>query len=140
MDQHPKTDSWKNSTNSLFRSYYLLFIACKSKQKSRKFQIKMIVFTKKTASCHSPFTRKLQSFNGRTAVMHREDWLFPRWEQKTAFKCRINVTYMAMKLRFVDEFSRKRSTPNISAWKPSVQRVSAMLGLHATPNIDLTQT
>ena len=47
---------------------------------------------------------------------------------------------MAMKLRFVDELSRERSTPNISAWKPSVQRGSAMLGLHETSNIDLTQT
>lgn len=47
---------------------------------------------------------------------------------------------MAMKLRFVDELSRERSTPNISAWKLSVQRLPAMLGLHETPNIDLTQT
>ena len=52
----------------------------------------------------------------------------------------ISVTYMAMMLRFVDELSRESSIPNISAWKPSVQRGSAMLGLHETSNIDLTQT
>ena len=64
--------------------------------------------------------------------------MFPRWEQKTALRSEKNVTYMATKLRFVGEFSRERSTPNISAWKPSVQRLPAMLGLHETPNIDLT--
>ena len=130
MDQHPKTDSWKNSTNSLFRSYYLLFIACKSKQKSRKFQFferklshSFLLLQHKGSNPstilllenYSPLTEGLQSCMWRTDYSHVGNKLCPRWEQKTAFKCRISVTYMAMKLRFVDEFSRKRSTPNISA-------------------------